>query len=212
MNPCVVITTTKENHEVFDHLWSSMPEEARKRSIIVYQNESIEKFTVDVNGTVKYFLKENLFEYGAWVAVKKILMETVINLDPSGWFLMIHDSCAFEPDTWDKINELIKIINNTKIELYSLAHNGFHNICLARNKGIFKIAHHFDGKQTMTKKEACDLEGPGLFAVLGPEVPRGEYGAGTAEAGRIIFSSGEKIIVNLTSINLFKFYKAIERP
>jgi hypothetical protein len=189
-----------------------MPEMARKKSIIVYQNEPIEKFIVEMSGTIKYFIKENLFEYGAWVAVKKILTETVLSLNGSDWFLMLHDSCAFEPDTWENINELIKIINYTKIEFYSLAYNGFHNICLVRKHGIFKVADHLEGKQTMTKAEACDLEGPRLFDVLDPKVPRGEYGAGTEECGRIRFSTGEKVIVRLKAINLLKFYKAIERP
>ena len=186
-----------------------MSKEARETSVIVYQNEPVDMIIVKQTGEIEVSLKQNLYEYGAWVAAKK-LVDTG-HIAWYDWLLMIHDSCAFQKDTFEKIRELCLTLTFTTIDFYSLVSRGFHNISLVRRHGIYKIADIFSTSPSLTKEEAIKYEGVGGIIKILDEaaISRGEYGIGTQECGKIWFSNGEKIVVRILPINLLKFYKAI---
>lgn len=205
MQPWIVIPTIRTTHDVYDYLWSTMPEDARKRSITVYQNEPVEMIIIHVNGSIDISIKENMFEYGAWLAVYKLVLERKV--DYNDWFLMIHDSCAFENNTMEKVEEICFLLTKTPIQFYSLANMGFHNISLVRNMGIWKIADYQLGLSKMTKDDAIAIEGPGLFKIIDGHLTRGEDYRGTEHCGAVWFASGKKTVVRIKSINLLKFFK-----
>jgi hypothetical protein len=187
-----------------------MPEEARNRSITVYQNEPVEMIIKKEGGKIDMFIKEELFEYGSWLAVYKLARESG-ELTPTDWFLMIHDSCAFEKNTLQKINELCLLLTRTNIEFYSLSAFGFHNISLVRGLGVWLIAEYLSSLPKMTKDDAIALEGEGLFKILGNRVNRGEDSRGMEHCGVVWFASGKKSVVRIYSINLLKFYKVQDK-
>ena len=209
MKPWIVIPTIRSAPDVYDYLWSTMPEEARNRSITVYQNEPVEYIIQKMQGDLEIAIKENLFEYGAWLAVNKLIFEC--KLHPSEWFLMIHDSCKFQHNTLEKINELCCLLTRTNITFYSLCKTGFHNISLVRGPGVRLVADYLKGVPKMTKDDAIVLEGEGLFKILGNHVDRGEDCRGTEHCGEIWFESGKKSVVRIYSINLLKFYKVQDK-
>jgi hypothetical protein len=209
MKPWIVIPTIRATTDVYDYLWSTMPEEARNRSITVYQNEPVQLFIQKMNGNIEISIKENLFEYGAWLAVYKLVQESMVNA--TDWFLMIHDSCAFEKNTMEKINELCCLLTRTNIEFYSLSNFGLHNLSLVRNMGVWRIVDYLAGLPVMTKDDAIALEGEGLFKILGNHVDRGEDCRGTEHCGLVWFASGKKSVVRIYSINLLKFYKVQDK-
>lgn len=204
----VVIPTLRKNTEAFDNLWKTIPEETKNLSIIVYQDEPHEMILVGVTGTIEVYLKQNLFEYGAWIAAKKLVSETTLIIE-SDWLVMIHDTCAFQSDTLERIKNMIYTLNFTPINFYSLVHSGFHNLSLVRNAGIHLVADHFLNIKTITKEEAIAYEGDGIFKLLDGKTFRGEHTKGPVFRGKIWFDSGERSVVNVVSINLLKFYKEI---
>ena len=209
MKPWIVIPTIRGTPDVYDYLWSTMPEEARNRSITVYQNEPVEYIIQKMEGNIEIAIKENLFEYGAWLAVCKLGQQSMVN--NSDWFLMIHDSCAFEKNTFEKIKELCSLLTRTNIEFYSLSNFGLHNLSLVRGLGVWLVADYLAGLPKMTKDDAIALEGEGLFKIIGNRVDRGEDCRGTEHCGLIWFASGEKSVVRIYSINLLKFYKVQDK-
>lgn len=209
MKPWIVIPTIRSTHDVYDYLWSTMPEDARAKSITVYQNEPVEMIIVHVNGSIEISIKENLFEYGAWLAVYKLVLECKVS--PNDWFLMIHDSCAFEKNTLEKAEEICFLLKNTPIQFYSLCTAGYHNISLVRNMGIWAIANYLTSSSKMTKYDAIALEGPDLFKITEGHLTRGEDYRGTEHCGVIWFASGKKTVVRIQSINLLKFYKVQDK-
>lgn len=204
MKTWVVIPTTRSNYEVYNHLWSTMPVEAQNRSITVYQNEPVEMIVQKISGNIEIMITQNLFEYGAWVGVYKVVQEYLACIDD--WFLMIHDSCAFENNTFEKIKELCFTLTRTGIDFYSLTSSGFHNISLVRKMGVRTIAEHLILLSKMTKEDAIALEGTELFKIIEGHMGRGEDLRGTEHCGFVWFKSGKKTVVRIYSINLLKFF------
>ena len=208
MEPIIMISTSNNKHEYRELLWNSMPEAARKKAVMVYQQAPASDITVDSNGQMSVHLTNNLFEYGAWLAAAKLIDQSIVNRDD--WFLMIHDSCAFKDDTFSKISEIVTLLMHTNIVFYSLAWSGYHNICLVRKEGVEKIASYMAEKGSMTKDEAYALEGKGLVDILGDGSKYGQDGRGTHHMGLIKFSDDTRRIVRIRSCNLYKFYKERE--
>ena len=205
MEPVIMITTANNKHEYREFLWNSMPEEARKRAVIVYQQAAANEITRDSNGQFSVHLTNNLFEYGAWLAATQLIAASFV--DRNEWFLMIHDSCAFSSDTFAKISEIAGMLMNTNIVFYSLAWNGYHNICLVRKEGVMRIGRYMAEKGSMTKDEAYALEGKGLVDILGDRSKYGQDFRGTHHTEHIVFNDDTRRIVRIQSCNLYKFYK-----
>jgi len=61
MEPLIMISTSNNKHEYRELLWNSMPEAARKRAIMVYQQAPANDIITDSNGQISVHLTNNLF-------------------------------------------------------------------------------------------------------------------------------------------------------
>ncbi len=195
----IVIPTCKQYSEMYDRLMMTI---TKKENIItILQMEDEESFEKTNQGyTVK--LKRNLYEYGAWIGVKLLVDAGEISLDD--FYLMMHDTCMFGSKTFEAINFIENRFLSKNIDLIFPLSGRFHNICIARRKGITHISSMFAEITHMTKEDALLYETKllpdGVEAVECDQVP--------SHFTETIPYSDSKMrkLVHIAALDMIKFY------
>ena len=195
----IVIPTLKKYETAYRKLWNSIPPELYPQTITVFQDESYNKWEKTSSG-YKVYIKKNIYEYGGWVGTCMLIDEREI--PETDFFLMIHDTCEFGPNTVYRMMSLEKELKNTQIEFFSLLHGRFHNLCIVTKRGLTLIGKKFESIESMTKPEALSYE-----TTLGKDVPSAEYMFGPMHQGPSkVYSDLERMVVYVHSLDMFKFY------
>jgi hypothetical protein len=155
MNSVYICIMTIKGYEIaLDRLIASLPSGARY--IVVYGKESEERYEIIDKNRTNVYIKQNIFEYGTWVAIQYLVEHKVVN--KSDWFLFTHDTSEFGPESKVLIDNLAVKYTDTDKNLIWLDKNGFNNICLVRNDAITKGAEKYKNIYTMDKAEAARME------------------------------------------------------
>lgn len=162
VNYYISITTIKKYKPALDILLDSLPDEFKKRYILVYQNENVEdydeeKYTVFEDGHIEVYIKHNLSDYGNWVGVNILLKNNIV--PQNSWFLFIHDTCKFLSNTSVKLlRAVLNKYENTETEIVWLSATGQCNICLIRRNAIEYGAALYKKVEYMSKMETIKCE------------------------------------------------------
>lgn len=156
MNPYIVITSLKGYEVARNVLLQSLPPGWEKRYILVYQKEAEDNCKVCEDGHIEVMLQRNIYEYGAWIGVKLLLDNNIIPQD--SWFLFIHDTCKFSPNSKLLTDRIVKQYDRTNIDCIWLCLGGFNNICLIRRSAIYEGFKLYEHVHSMTKTDAIEAE------------------------------------------------------
>jgi len=214
MNFYVSITTIQKYKVALDMLLNSLPNEWKKKYILVYQDEEASGYKVFEDGHIEVYMINNLSDYGNWVGVNLLLEKNVVPQD--SWFLFIHDTCKFlNNNSVNQTYEIIKRHNNTDIDILWLCETGQCNICLIRRNAIKYGNNFYKNIIYMTKMETIAYEwdhkhqlSPKSFGVTQKflKFPAKHLGK------RYVYNNTNKRDVLLyESINLEKYYYHTEK-
>ena len=169
--------------------------------IIVNANSSEDSYKVINENVIHVNIVKNFYEYTGWLGIDLLVRNNIVDINE--WFFMTHDTTMFTEKSQIKMIFILKVISHTPIEFYSLVGGRFHNICLCRKSGVQKIANHFHNIETMTKKQACDIETT-LPTLLDSNII-GEYSFQPINYLGKEIMPGKKTTI-FESIDMYKFY------
>lgn len=195
----IVIPTLKKYEVAYKNLWKSIPAELYPKTITIFQDSTNDSWEKTSDG-YKVYIRNNIYEYGAWVGAHILVQAHEISEDE--YFLMIHDTCEFGKNTMYRITQLENELKNTNIEYFSLLNGGFHNLCVVCKRGLTFIAKKFEDVISMSKPEALSFE-----TKLKENIPSAEYMFGPIHHGpKRVYSNLERMVVYVHSLDMFKFY------
>ena len=108
------------------------------------------------DGHIEVQLNRNIYEYGAWVGVHMLMEKNIIPAD--AWYLFVHDTCRFGPNSQVLTEQILQKFNHTKTDCIWLCRKGFRNLCLLRRAAISEGYKLYANVVTMTKDEAIKGE------------------------------------------------------
>jgi hypothetical protein len=195
----IVIPTLNKYEVAYKNLWNSIPDELYPKTITIFQDSPNDSWEKTSNG-YKVYIRNNIYEYGAWVGANTLVQAREISEDD--YFLMIHDTCEFGKNTMYRIIQLENELKNTNIEYFSLLKGGFHNLCVVCKRGLTSIAENFKEVISMTKSEAVSFE-----TTLRENIPSTEYMVVPIHNGpKKVYSDLERMVVYVHSLDMLKFY------
>lgn len=157
MNFYVSITTIKKYKQALDLLLCSLPNEWKNKYILIYENEEKEGHFIHEDGHIEVSIKNNIYDYGNWVGIGRLIEKEVIPKD--SWFLFIHDTCQFLGEKCvKKTFDILDKLENTDIDLLWLGNYGQCNICFIREPAIKYGYEIYKDIMNMTKEEAIEYE------------------------------------------------------
>ena len=150
----IVITTMRSYSVALTMLLKSIP--ASIKYIIVYSKEESNEIKIKEDGNIEVSIKNNIYEYGAYIGVNMLLEKILI--PKKTVFLFIHDTCKFGPEAPIKIPPLIKDFRNVPQDIFWLSRGGLSNICLIKPEAVKEGAKIYKNYQVMDKMMAIDGE------------------------------------------------------
>jgi len=144
-----VVTTSPGYDKELREFLETFPSE--NKLIIVFQKEDhdlIDKFSENI---FRVFSKRNLYEYGAWPAVQRLLDAGLVS--PDDKFFMVHDTCRLTATTFMSLSFL------PDRDVFWAHESGCHNICLTKGFAVKPVADYLILDTCMTKDRAREIEG-----------------------------------------------------
>jgi len=152
----IAIPTIKNYKAALDMLLESIPREFIKRTIVIYQKEDENKYTICSDGRIEVCVKNNIYEYGSWVGVNLLLEQNIIS--KKAWFVFLHDTTKMGPETMNRLHVLYNKYAESDIDILWLSLRGQANLCLINSKGVIAGNEIYKNYLIMDKIEAIGGE------------------------------------------------------
>lgn len=144
-----VVTTSPGYDKELQGFLETFPSE--NKLIIVFQKEAYDLADQWSENIFRVFSKRNLYEYGAWPAVQRLL--DAGHASPDDRFFMVHDTCRMTVETWQAIKDL------PDHDVFWAHADGCHNICVTKGSAVKPVADYLILDTFMTKERAREIEG-----------------------------------------------------
>lgn len=144
-----VVTTSPGYDKELQGFLETFPSE--NKLIIVFQNEDLDLIDQFSENIFRVFSKRNLYEYGAWPAVQRLL--DAGHASPDDRFFMVHDTCRMTATTFVGLQFL------PDHDVFWAHADGCHNICVTKGSAVKPVTDYLILDTFMTKERAREIEG-----------------------------------------------------
>lgn len=200
-----VIVTLREYKQPREILLKSLADCGIHSSqiILVYGNEKEEymnTYTKDIH------LKHNIYEYNAFIGVKKLIDNNIVQESDS--FLLLHDTSK----AGSLFKDRAQILYNHHLENhadFSWAHNkGQCNICIFSSNACNEVYKRFKDTLTMEKKVAIQMEHNANEQSLKFIPVKHIYSNDSAAVigKQKVYSDVERMVLYMPCLDLYKYY------
>jgi hypothetical protein len=188
-----VVTTAPGYDKELKQFINSFPE--KNSLIIVFQNEAQDLIDQPLPNLFRVFSTRNLYEYGAWPAVQRLL--DAGHVSPEDQFFMVHDTCRFTGGTEQAVSFL------PDCDVFWAHDKGCHNICVTKGVAVKPVSDYLVLDTCMTKDRARDIEGK--LHLLTKDFKNFFSTIGSEFIGDM--STDDRVCAHLPSVKLLKFFQ-----